>query len=260
MNAKKLSGTLIKLRKQVSKKSPAILTGIGIAGMLTGIVTGIKATPKALAIIDIYREREEEGLEEPLTKRKIVKLTWKCYIPTAITAGVSTACLIGANTVGGKQKAALATAYAISEQALKDYKEKVIEVVGKEKAQEVREAVAKDVVNANPPKNKEILILPKGKFACYEPLSARYFESDKETILKAANELNRRMQTEMYVSINELYSELGLPPIDPCVGEDMGWNIGVGYIDIDFSAIVAEDGRPCLVIEYLEPPHYGYNL
>lgn len=260
MDTKKLTKSIVKLRRQIGRKSPAILTGLGIAGMFTAIGTGIKATPKALAILDIYREREEEGFEEPLTKWKIVKLTWKCYIPPAITAGVSTACLIGANTVGGKQKAALATAYALSEQALNEYKDKIVEVVGKEKAEEVRDAVAKNIANTNSSKSKEIVILPKGKFACYEPLSARFFDSDKETILKAVNDLNRRMQTEMYVSINELYSELGLPTIDPCVGDECGWNIGTGYIDIDFSAIVADDGRPCLVLDYLEPPHYGYNL
>ena len=42
---------------KVSEKSPEILVGIGLAGMLTSTVLAVKATPKAL---DILAQEEEE--------------------------------------------------------------------------------------------------------------------------------------------------------------------------------------------------------
>ena len=65
-----------KVISKVSEKSPEILVGIGLAGMLTSTVLAVKATPKAL---DILAQEEEE-----LTTVEKVKKTWKCYIPATI--------------------------------------------------------------------------------------------------------------------------------------------------------------------------------
>ena len=61
----------------------------------------------------------------------------------------------------------------------------------------------------------------------------------------------------MYVSLNDFYYEIGLPSIK--LGDDIGWNIDNGYIDLHFSSQLAEDGRPCLVIDYLYGPRYDYR-
>jgi hypothetical protein len=246
--------------KFLARKSPVILTGIGIAGMVTSTILAVKATPKALALIDIQKEREAEGLEEPLTNAGVVKLTWKCYIPSAAMGAVSIACLIGANTVNGKQKAALATAYTLSETALRTYKDKVVELIGEEKAKEVQTAVAQEQVNRLPAKDKEVIITAKGDYLCLEPTSGRYFKSDIESIKRDINELNRQMQTTLYITLNDLYAQLGLKPVDGNVGETMGWCIDTGLIDISFDACVADDGSPCLVIDYISSPRYiqGY--
>ena len=39
------------LRTSLVKHSPEILTGIGIAGMITSTILAVKATPKALTLI-----------------------------------------------------------------------------------------------------------------------------------------------------------------------------------------------------------------
>ena len=76
---------------KVSEKSPEILVGIGLAGMLTSTVLAVKATPKAL---DILNQEEEE-----LTTIEKVNKTWKCYIPAAIGYCTSAACIIAATTI-----------------------------------------------------------------------------------------------------------------------------------------------------------------
>ena len=242
------------IRSGLAKHSPAILTALGITGMIGTTVLAVKATPKAL---DLIENKKEELDKDKLTVAETVKATWKCYVPAAITCATSAACLIGASSVHTKRNAALATAYKLSESALIEYRDKVVETIGEKKEQSVRDAIAKDHVEKNPVTNNEVIITDRGYTLCYDELSGRYFYSDIEKIKKAANELNRQMLNDMYVSLNELYYELGLEGTK--LGEQMGWNVDRGLIDLKFSATVSADDRPCIVLDYRVPPMYDYQ-
>jgi hypothetical protein len=244
--------TLMKSAKEVVvKRSPEILTGIGIAGMITGTVLAVKATPKAIRLIEEKKEQEDV---EKLTVIDTVKTTWTCYIPTVVTSGVSVACLVGASKVNLKRNAALATAYALSETALKDYKDKVIDIVGESKNQKIKDAIAKDKMEKDPVTNHEVIITNNGKTLCYDTISGRYFQSDINELKKAANEINRRMRDEMFISVNDWYYEIGLDSIS--VGDELGWHIDKGYVELYFSSQLAADDTPCVVINYELPPQY----
>lgn len=241
------------IKASLVKHTPEILTGVGIAGMVTTTVLAVKATPKAALILENAREEKQE----PLTKTEVIKHAWKCYIPAAITGATSIACLVGASSVSMRRNAALATAYNISKVALKEYKEKVVETIGEKKEQTVIDAIAQDKLEKDPIRNREVIITDKGAALCYDSLSGRYFKSDRDHIMRAINKLNRRIVTDMYVSLNEFYWELGLDSIE--LGNDLGWNIDDGQIDIDFSSKLAEDDTPCLVMLYSVAPRYDYT-
>lgn len=81
------------------KHSPEILTGVGIAGMVTTTVMAVRATPKAIQLLDEEKRRQHENKLEPMD---VVKTAWKCYIPAAVTGTVSVACLIGASSVNAR--------------------------------------------------------------------------------------------------------------------------------------------------------------
>ena len=118
--------------KQVSKYGPEIAVGVGIAGMITTTILAVKATPKALKLLDeAKKEKEEEAVE--LKPIEVVKVAWKPYIPAMISGALSIGCIVGASTVHVKRNAALATAYQLAANTLSDYKEKVIETIGEEK-------------------------------------------------------------------------------------------------------------------------------
>ena len=242
------------VRTAMKKHSPEILTGIGIAGMITTTVMAVRATPKALVLIE---NKKIENDTDKLTPVETIKATWKCYIPAAITGGLSIVCLIGASSVNARRNAALATAYTLSESALKEYQEKVIETIGKKKEQSVRDAIAKDRIDKNPVSSREVIITEKGNTLCYDSISGRYFKSDIDKLKKVENELNRRMRDEMYISLNEFYYEIGLKPTS--IGDDIGWNIDRGYIELNFSSQLTDDGNPCLVIDYQVTPRYDYR-
>ncbi len=235
------------------KNSPGILIGIGITGMTSAIVMSVAATSKALKLIE---EAKKEKEVDKLTPMDTVKTTWKCYIPTVVTASLSAACIIGSSSEQTKRNAALATAYTISENAFKEYKEKVVETIGEKKEKEVRDSIAKDEIKRDPVVNREVIITGSGTTLCYDSISKRYFQSSMEKLQRAQNELNRRMISDMYLSLNDFYYEIGLEGTD--FGEDLGWYVNKGFIDLNFSSQIADNGEPCLVVGHYEPPTYDY--
>ena len=243
-----------KIGDSVVKHSPEILTGIGIAGMFGAGMLAVKETPKALRHLE---EKKKVEQKEELTTKEVVKTTWKCYAPAVATGVLGAACVIGAGSVSARRSAALATAYKISETALAEYREKVIETIGEKKEEAIRDLVAKEKVDKNPVSKNEVIVTEKGNTLCYDSISGRYFKSDKDKIDKAVNTVNKRMLHNTYISLNEFYDELGLPHNK--LGDDLGWNVDRdSLLEIYFTSHVADDGTPCLVMEYEVAPKYDY--
>lgn len=243
----------------VQKKTPEILTGIGIAGMATTVVLAVRATPKAMELIEQKQceNAGEMGDIEKLTPMETVKVAWKPYIPAVLTGLGSTACLIGGISVSARRTAAMATAYKISETALSEYKEKMVEVIGEKKAKEIKEKINSDKVEKNPVTKSNVIITGKGDTLCCDLAFNQYFRSDIEKIKKAVNEINRQLTYDMYVSLNEFYDALGIPHIP--IGDSLGWNLDNGLLEVDFDSQIADDGTPCITMEYNIGPRYDYS-
>lgn len=238
----------------LSKHSPEILTGFGIAGMITTTILAVKATPKALKLID--ERKKEEGVDK-LTPIETVKATWKCYIPAAVTGATSVACIIGASSIHLKRNTVLATAYKISETALTEYRDKVVEVIGEKKEQAIQEKLAQDRVDKHPVTDGNVLITDGNTTTlCLDYVSGRYFYSDIETIRKGINEINRKMLIYDYVSLNDFYDEIGLDQIE--LGDELGWNTRDKLVDISISACIAKN-KPCMVVNFTIAPKRKYD-
>lgn len=252
-----LSQVATDMRNGLVKHTPELLTGFGIAGMVTSTVLAVKATPKALRLIE--HEKEVREVEE-LTPVETVKAAWKCYIPAAVTGVASIACLIGANRVSSKRHALLATAYKLTESAFADYREKVVETVGEKKEQAVRDRVHKERVEKNPPSQNEVIITKSGDTLCCDYESGRYFKSDIDKIHRAVNMLNKQLLVDDYVSLNDFYDLLDLEGTD--LGARMGWKItdvGKSLIEINIGSCLTPDGVPCIAIDFKVPPKYGFD-
>ena len=259
MTKPNLANLIKKTQAMVTKHSPEILMGIGIAGMITTTVLAVKATPKALALIEEEKLRKyKETEDDTITKAEAVKVAWKPYIPATVTGVASIMCLIGSSSVSARRTAALAAAYQISETALTEYREKVVETIGEKKEQLVRDKVAKERIENNPVSKSEVIITNDGITLCFDPVSGRYFKSNIERIKRIENELNKRMLHDItgYVSLNEFYDELGLE--QTAIGDDLGWNVD-NLIDISFSSQIADNGEPSIVLDFRVAPKYGYS-
>ena len=243
------------LKRLFISHSPELLTGIGIAGMASAVIFAVKATPKAERLL---AEKERQSEAEKLPGWEIMKTVAPCYIPAAVVFAVSTACILGANSVHARRHAALAAAYSLSETAFQEYSEKVKEEIGKNKEQKIRDGIAGDKLKKNPVENREVILTGTGDSLCYDSISGRYFKTGIDKLQKIENLLNKRMLSEMFISLNDFYYEAGLEPLKG-TGDDLGWNVDRGLIDLGFSSQLATDGTPCLVLLYRTAPQYGYQ-
>ena len=245
------------LKLYVKKHQPEILTGVGIAGMIVTTITAVRATPKALELLNDVKEKHADDTDKKeYVKDVIVKVT-PVYIPSFILGGLSISCLIGASSVNHRRNAALATAYSISESALREYKNKVVETIGEKKEQAVRDSIAQDKIDRTPMAQQTVFISDNGSTLCLDSITGRYFSSDRDKLEKAENEINRRMIGDMSASLNDFYVEIGLQPI--AIGYDLGWNIDK-KLSIDISYGGGPKGEPCLVLDYDILPFYNYEL
>lgn len=262
MNKPNMAALFKNVKTAVSEHSPEILTGLGIAGMITTTVLAVKATPKALDLMaEAETDKFNNGDREELTKVEAVKAAWKCYIPAAITGVTSVACLIGATSVNAKRNAALMTAYNLSATALSEFQEATREIVGEKKEQLIRNKVAEEHINKEPVNPSAIIVSGNGTTRCFDSITKRRFISDIDTIKRIVNDLNARMiDGEDYISLNDFYYELGLDGVS--IGDELGWSTREGrqgLIKVDFTAQLDSDGVPCVYINYAVEPKRGFN-
>ena len=257
MNKASLINAITSLKVATKKHSPEILTGIGITGMLTTTIVAVRATPRASSLLAEIKAEHANDTDKKEMAKSVVKKVFPLYLPAVLICGVSMGCLIGASSINFRRNAALATAYALSESALKDYQKKVVDTIGDKKEKEIQGSIVQDKLDQNPVSNSEIIITGKGDTLCFDTLSGRYFKSDIEKLKKIENELNSRLLREDYISLNDFYYDIGLNSTKQ--GNDLGWRVDRGLIEFNFTAKIADDDTPCIVLNYALAPQYDYD-
>ena len=243
-----------KIAKAVSNHKAEIFTGIGIACMISSTVLAVKETPKALQLLE---EKKLELETDKLTALETVKTAWKCYIPSTAASIAGTIFLISGSVVGAKRTAAIAAAYKLSESALLEYRDKVVETIGEKKEATIKDKIAKDHIDKDPSASKEIIFTGKGDSLCYDMFSARYFKSNIDEIKKAEIDLNHLLINRDYVCLNDYYDAIGLKHDQ--MGYRLGWRVDRGKIKFYYSSQLADDGTPCLTIDFDTPPEYDFD-
>lgn len=240
----------------VAKNAPTILTTVSVVGVVATVIFSVQATTKADLLMEELRQKKAKN--EKITATEVIKTVGPTYAPTIIAGGITIGCIIGAAKISARRNAVISGLYAASEFALKEYQKKVIERLGEKEHKAVRDEIAQDQLNAHPVQNSQVILTGKGDHLCRDSLSGRYFRSDIEKIRKAQNDLNRAIINNMYISLNEVYEELGLEEVE--LGKYSGWDVD-HLLDFSFSSGISTEGEPCLVLNYGEAPQqrrYGY--
>lgn len=218
----------------LKRNSATILTSIGAVGVVTTAVMAVKATPKAIRLLE--NATCEKG--ETLTTVEKIKITTPVYIPSIIM-GVSTiACIFGTNILNKRKQASLVSAYTLIDSYHKKYRNKLIEIHGKEADEEIRNAIAREHCDFH----LIGLDVPDRKMIFYDEISGRSIVRYEREVMDAEYHLNRNFTMRGYASLNEFYEFLGLPVTD--YGATVGWSMSGGYSWIDFEhRLIAEDKK-----------------
>lgn len=241
----------------INRNSPSILIGLGLSGLVGSIFLAVKATPRAIEILEgeAYRQFKDHGGPEDLDIKTKIELVWPVYLPTASTATMAIFAVLLGNKIHLRRAAALASIYTITENALKSYQEKVLEVVGKNKAAQIQGEVEEEELKNNPPTEENTHNVGGGRELCYETLTGRYFWSDAEKIRAAVNVFNHDLLTENVKTLNEFFYDIGLPQVE--IAEKLGWDVSEELMEIFINARVSDaNEKPCLVIHYVTRPQY----
>lgn len=246
-----MNDLLSKSQKFLKRNSATLLTCAGAAGVIATTVTAVRATPKALVLLE--DAKEEKGKE--LTKFEIVKIAGPAYIPSVIL-GVSTlACIFGANVLNQRAQASLMSAYALLDSGYKDYRKKVDELYGTEAGAKIRAEIAKDKYEEQPTKELE-----DGRLLYYDYYSGRYFEATPYEVQKAEYEINRGLMLHDAVYLNEWYDLIGADPLDH--GYDFGWSTCTNmdaywqtWVDFHHEKVIMDDGLECIIITFMQDPY-----
>ena len=225
------------------RNSPTILTFLGAAGVVATSIAAVKATPKAMVLLE--KTKEEKG--EELTKLEIVKVAGPAYIP-AVAIGASTiACIFGANALNKKTQASIMSAYALLDTSYKQYKSKVKELYGEDSDRNVKKEIAKDKFKDND------IHINNEKILFFDFYSLRYFESTERLVLKAENRVNELLKLYGRASLNDFYESLGMPTA--YTGYELWWNVQkCPSVEFTHDITTMDDGLECCVISMSVEP------
>lgn len=250
------------MRKHKFNKGTAsiVLTCLGGVGVVATTATAVRATPKALRLI----EEAEKEKGEKLSKWETIQAAAPTYLSTVLIGTGTIACIFGASILTTRQQASLTSAYALLDQNYKRYRQKVVELYGEEAHNKIVESIAAEDAH-------EVYPCVQSGWGCYrqfleedysEPrlfydtYGHRYFNAPLEQVLQAEYHLNRIFVTEGgCVDLNTFYEYLGLDPTD--YGEKVGWNIYMDelyWIDFDHRKVTMDDGLECYIIEPIYDP------
>lgn len=236
----------------VRTNSPAILTGVGIAGTVTTAALTGRAAFRLGKRHEYYvnsRFEDERGVKE------LLKEDWKEFVPPVLSGVSTVVAIFGVNHIHNRRGAAITAAYTLTERAYSEYREKVQETFGENKERKVRDEIAQDRVNADPVSTREVIITGNGDVLCYETMTGRYFKSNVEALRKVQNDINQEIVTQMYASQNDYFEAIGLSRVSQ--GDDIGWNVAA-MLEMQFSAVLSENSEPCICVGYTFLPTTDY--
>ena len=244
-------------KQNIAKAMPTVLFITGIVGIFVSEVMVARDTLKAERVLNKKFELLEGStiddagdvivIDKPKYYTEVVKATWKCYVPTAITTVFTISMFIASNRLTRKQLALLSTAAVSAGGLITKYRKEIEERFGKDPLTEIDKAVAEATMNeAKPPvittphvlwTEQSDLADDGGEYLFFDPFTKVKFRSTKLAVMGAKYYLNRNFCLGTEAPLSMFYAFLGLEL--PEEYSYAGWDIsemednGFYWIDID---------------------------
>ena len=214
----------------IKSKSPAILTGIGLAAGVGALYFTYKKAPVISAILNDPNKTKKE---------KFFGVLKEGAIPIGLAA-ISGGCVIGGQYVAAVKTAkatqaavTASTAAAVASKELRDFQTKTREIVGDEKFKEIKESIIEDQVERG---TYSDICQPTNTIKCngggntlwYDTRHDRWFRCAPQHIDNCIDEINTLISNQDYATVMDLYSAVGIKSPDDnargeCTDAKFGW-------------------------------------
>lgn len=228
-----------------------ILTVLGCGGVVSTAIFAIGDTKEA--------ERRKEDLPPNTSKKEELRRVLPAYIPTLLSGTLTIAMIIGSHKISMRKNAILTSLYSASELALSEYKEQVKAAIGEKKEREIQDDIERRRVETHPYDNSKVIETGFGHTLFFDDYTGRYFRSDINKVKAIANNCNRRIINEMWISANDFYIENNLPSAKFC--DSVGFNVDRFLEIVDpMRSYTTSDGEVVVVLQFVEDPvPYNYH-
>jgi Family of unknown function (DUF6353) len=243
---------------QMTEHMPAILTAFGVVGTVGTAVLAGKASFEAADILREAEQAESQDLtgqpdnEIEIPKFEKVKLVWLCYLPAATLGTASVAAIIMSHRISSKRAAVLAAAYALNQDKLEEYQDKVKEKLGVKKEKDIRTELNQDKINRDYDGNELMFNDDDNDVIIREDYTGRFFKGQIEHINHAVNEINHRIMMEGSARMSDFYDLIQISHVS--TSDHFGWTTNE-RLEIDWSTCTTPDKTKAVhCFDYVHPP------
>lgn len=222
------------------KANPQIfITGLGVASAIATSITSGKCHVKAV---------KADELNPSDNLLDFAKRNWKCYVPAAISLGVTIFAFGALHGATDKKYQALAAAYSVSQLDLSELRSRMAEQVKvlKEGATEKDKEVATKKLP-----DSTMVIFGDEQVLCVDAVTGRRFRSTPELLRKYCNNISEDLLNYGACPLNDFYSQINLSPVD--VGDELGWE-GGKTIEPQFMPVITDSGSPAIKVAIKPAP------
>ena len=232
-----------------------IKTGAAMVGVPLGCYFSGEASVNTYKELEIMKNEEQV----PDVKERFARVA-PFWVKPFLTALGTMGLIYSSHRDSMVLLAALGAGYTLKDTAYKDLTEKVEEIAGKKKKEDIDEAIRIDKVQNNQPVEDSVYITGHGDALCYDSVLGQYFRANKDFIDNAFLKVNNDILVDGYASWGDLLYQMGRIPaekLEPRAAELLGWG---DQIKVGYSSTLADDGTPVLVIDYDIPaPGFAFD-
>lgn len=243
----------------LNKNSTIIMTVAASCGVVATTVLAVKATPKAVRLLD--KAEREKGKE--LTVFEKIRYGWSPYVYCGFSALATIGCIASIEYLNHRKQISLVSAYTILENSFNEYRKNIKELCGDDVDLLARQQIVRaqyDPEELMAPENDEDVL-----FFDYQGM--RFFWSSFHNVIRAEHQALEALHARGYISLNEYYDYLGIPRLN--YGYQLGWwdyesNDPYNVKELEFNyekTMMGNDKKiPCWIITASMPATFDYIL
>ena len=226
------------MNPKIQKSLPIILSITSVVGV---VATGVLIAKETEKHIDELREAKSD-------KKRYIRILLKSYAPAIVVGSATIASVTAGTIIGKKTEASLSATCFMLDGALRRYKGKAKDVLGK-KAEEIEKTIADDLIQNNESKNN---YKDEDGYRRYYEEHVGEFLAKPEDFQAAITKMNERILTgECYCSLKLFLEDMHAKMCDSNIDKvsyDYGWTseyLREVYLDEGFTCFVHANTETC---------------